>query len=229
MTRVITIDGPSGSGKSTVSRLLAGRLSFLYLDTGAMYRAVALAAREKDIPIDDPRRLGELCETLDLRFRTDTEPPRLVLGTRDITMEIRSPGIDLLSSSISAVREVRAAMTGLQRAMAEGTDVVAEGRDMGTVVFPDAVLKFFLTASAETRAERRYRERLARGESVCLDAVAEEMRRRDRQDSDRALAPLRPADDAVILDSTVSTVDEIVELILAHFEIRLKNGTDCNK
>jgi len=146
MTDVITIDGPAGSGKSTVSRLLAKKINCLYLDTGAMYRAVALAASRKGISFSDGKRLGELCRSLELYFTTDADPPRLFLGKEDISVPIRTPDMDMLSSEVSAVKEVREAMMELQRKMARGISIVAEGRDMGTVVFPEARHKFFLTA-----------------------------------------------------------------------------------
>ncbi len=208
---VITVDGPAGSGKSTVSRLLARGLGLLYLDTGAMYRAVALAARRAGLGAGDAEGLKELCRTLELRFRTDEDPPRLLLRNEDVSLAIRSPEMDMLSSELSAVPEVRQAMRAMQRRMAEGRGVVAEGRDMGTVVFPQSRHKFFLTADAGVRAERRYRERLARGEKVSLEEVQGELCRRDGQDQSRALAPLRPAGDALVIDSTRLTVAQVVE------------------
>lgn len=212
--RVIAIDGPAGSGKSTVSRLLAKRLGFVYLDTGAMYRAVALAASRQGIRPDDHQGLGALCTTLDLHFKTEGEQTLLYLGSEDVSRAIRTPEMDLLSSSISAVREVRKAMTELQRRLAKGLSVVAEGRDMGSVVFPDAPHKFFLTASTRVRAERRYRERMARGEPVNLEAVESELRLRDHQDASRTHAPLRPAETAVTIDSSELSPDEVLEEIL---------------
>jgi cytidylate kinase len=214
LTEVITIDGPAGSGKSTVARLLARKLGFLYLDTGAMYRAVALAAREQGLDTGDPAGLGTLCSSLPLSFKGDEDPPRVYLAEKDITTAIRSPEMDLLSSSISAVREVRTAMKELQRAMAQGADIVAEGRDMGTVVFSDARHKFFLTASPEVRAARRYRERTERGESVSMDVVEAEIRKRDHQDQTRVLAPLKPARDAEVIDTSDLTPEGVLEGIL---------------
>jgi cytidylate kinase len=218
MYNIITIDGPAGSGKSTIGRLLAKKINWLYLDTGATYRAVALAANRKRINLNDGKRLGELCRSIDLCFNTHEDPPRLFLDNKDISMAIRSPEMDMSSSTVSAVKEVREAMADLQRKMTKGVNVVAEGRDMGTVVFPGAKYKFFLTASPEVRAERRYRERLVRGESVSKALVDEQLRKRDQQDERRSLAPLRPAKDAIIIDSTILTVEEIVEKILDHLK-----------
>ena len=214
MAKVIAIDGPAGSGKSTVSRLLAARLGYLYLDTGAMYRAVALQAKRKNIVLKDTEKISKLCMDLDLHFRTLDRATRLFLGAEDISDAIRSPELDMLSSIISAIKEVRDAMTLLQRKMAEQRGVVAEGRDMGTVVFPDAECKFFIDADPEVRAGRRYRERLARGEKVSRQEVEKELRKRDDQDRTRALAPLVPAEDAVLLDTTNLTVEELVEIMV---------------
>lgn len=216
MNDVITIDGPAGSGKSTVSRALAKRINYIYLDTGAMYRAVALVAKRNGISIEDGKRLGELCKTLDLRFNTNEDPPRLFLGKEDISGAIRSPEMDMLSSAVSAVREVRDAMTQLQRKMAKGCSVVAEGRDMGTVVFPEAQHKFFLTASPEVKADRRYRERIGQGESVSREHVETELKKRDHQDITRSVAPLRPAKGAKVIDSSTLTVEEVVKEVLIH-------------
>lgn len=216
MTEIITIDGPAGAGKSTVSRMLAARLRYSYLDTGALYRAVALMAKRRGMDLHDGQALFKMCEGLDLWFDRGEDPPRLMLGSEDISAQIRTPELDMLSSSVSAVREVREAMTDLQRRLAKDGKMVAEGRDMGTVVFPMARWKFYLTASNEVREERRYRERVARGETVSRERVSEDLRRRDEQDQKRSLSPLRPADDAVMMDSSTSTAEEVVERMLRH-------------
>lgn len=216
--RIITIDGPAGSGKSTVSRLVATRISCLYLDTGAMYRAVALEAKRKGIDPGDREKIGDLCRNLSLIFETEGDITRLYLGDEDISAAIRTPEMDILSSRISAVREVRTAMTDLQRKIGSKGNVVAEGRDMGTVVFPEADHKFFITASPEIRAERRYRERAERGESVSRAQVARELKERDDQDTKRSIAPLRPAKDAELIDTTELNSDQAVERILICIE-----------
>lgn len=218
MAKIITVDGPAGSGKSTVSRLLAKRLKYLYLDTGAMYRAVALQAKRESVDLKDREEISRLCRDLDLHFKTVDGKTRIFLGSEDISAAIRSPEMDMLSSAISAIKEVRQAMTLLQRKMAGQGGVVAEGRDMGTVVFPDADCKFFVDADSGVRAGRRYRERLERGEAVSMGEVEKELRKRDDQDTTRALAPLVPAKDAVIMDTTNMTVEEVVEKMIKTVE-----------
>ena len=218
MAKIITIDGPAGSGKSTVSRLLARRLKVLYLDTGAMYRAAALQAKRESVDLQDREKISKLCRDLDLHFKTLDGTTRLFVGAEDISAAIRSPEMDMLSSVISAIKEVREAMTLLQRKMAEKGGVVAEGRDMGTVVFPDADYKFFVNADPGVRAGRRYRERLERGESVSRGEVEKELRKRDDQDMTRALAPLVPAKDAIHIDTTHLSVEEVVEKMVRTME-----------
>ncbi|MBC8178525.1 MAG: (d)CMP kinase [Deltaproteobacteria bacterium] len=218
MNHIITIDGPAGSGKSTISRILAKKIGYSYLDTGAMYRAVALVAKRNGVDFDDGKRLGILCNSLNLRFDKDGDPPRLLLGKEDISSLIRSPEIDMLSSKVSAVGEVREAMTGLQRKIAKGEGYVAEGRDMGTVVFPEAAWKFYLTASSDVRAGRRYEELLERGEKALKNIVKTNLKKRDHQDRMRPLAPLKPAEDALIIDSTTLTIEEVVEVMLSYLK-----------
>ena len=214
MKRIITIDGPVASGKSTLSRLVARRLNFLYLDTGAMYRAVALQAKRHGVNLMETPTLWELCRNLDLRFRPDGEKTRLYIGEEDISLAIRTPEIDMLSSEISAIKEVREAMTDLQRKIGQAGNLVAEGRDMGTVVFPNAEHKFFLTAPIEVRAERRHHERVNRGETISLNEVEKSLKQRDYQDETRPIAPLRPAKDARIIDTTALKPDQVLEKIL---------------
>ncbi|HIJ58256.1 MAG TPA: (d)CMP kinase [Deltaproteobacteria bacterium] len=218
MNHIITIDGPAGSGKSTISRILAKKIGYSYLDTGAMYRAVALVAKRNGVDFDDGKGLGILCNSLNLRFDKDGDPPRLLLGKEDISILIRSPEMDMLSSKVSAVGEVREAMTGLQRKIAKGAGYVAEGRDMGTVVFPEAAWKFYLTASSDARAGRRYEELLERGEKALKNVVKTNLKKRDHQDRMRPLAPLKPAEDALIIDSTTLTIEEVVEVMLSYLK-----------
>ena len=211
---VIAIDGPAGAGKSTVSREVAKRLGFMYLDSGAMYRALALAVKKAGIDPQNDKSLASLCKSLNIRFDAAQASLRIFLNGEDVSEHIRTPEIDMLASKISAIAVVRQEMTRLQRAVAEKAGrAVAEGRDMGTVVFPDAKCKLFLTATLEERARRRYEERRQRGEKVDPAQVARELKKRDEQDEKRALAPLKPAEDAVIIDTTQLTIDEVVDKI----------------
>jgi cytidylate kinase len=223
--KIFTIDGPAGSGKSTVSRLLAKRLGYLYLDTGAMYRAAALQAFRQGVTPAESERLGRMCRAMDLEFRVEEGENRLYLGEEDISAAIRSPEMDLLASTISAIKEVREAMTELQRELGNRGCVVAEGRDMGTVVFPDADFKFFLTADARVRAERRYRERIHRGESVRKEDVERELAKRDEQDTSRPIAPLRRAKGATVIDTSALSPDQVVHLMLR----TIRNGEAGSK
>ncbi len=210
---IVTIDGPSGSGKTTVSRRLAARTGLVRIDTGAMYRAVALAAKRAGIPWSDPSRLGGLCAGLSLEFVRDDGEPRLFLGGEDASAAIRTPEISMGASAVSVHAPVREAMVALQRRIGEKGGVVAEGRDTGTVVFPDADAKFFLDAAAAVRARRRYIEQEGK-DRVPYEEVYRDVLRRDVQDSTREHSPLRMAAGAVYIDSTVLDVDAVVEEIL---------------
>lgn len=213
---IIAIDGPAGSGKSTVARLLATRLGFHYLDTGAMYRAVAWRALEQDIPLTAETALAHLAAEEPITFEHafgEALPSRVLIGGRDVTAQIRTPEADDAVSLVARLPHVRAAMVAQQRTIGEADDIVVEGRDIGTVVFPDADVKVFLTASAEERARRRAAEQAAKGHDVSEFAVAESMARRDALDSERDVSPLQPADDAVRLDTTGLTIDDVVERI----------------
>ena len=222
---VITIDGPAGAGKSTVGRLLAGRLGYLYMDTGAMYRAVAVLAteRSRENPLDEAA-LTEICGALDLHMRSDNSGMRLVVNGRDLTEEIRKPEISALASAVSAKAVVRRRLAEIQRRLGAAGGIVAEGRDMGTVVFPQAEVKFFLDARPKVRGERRYRELAAKGEQATLLEVSAQLVARDRNDQDRELAPLKPAADAILLDSSERTVEEVVELMVRLIGARSVEG-----
>jgi cytidylate kinase len=212
---VVAIDGPAGAGKSTVARALAERLGYTLLDTGALYRSVALMAKRRQIPWDDGPRLGQLASGLSVAFVKDGEQTRVVADGCDVTAEIRSAEISEGASRVSALPEVRQGLLGIQRRVAGGADIVAEGRDVGTVVFPSAQAKFFLVANPETRARRRALELHAAGRPADFEKVLAEMRARDARDSDRAHAPLRRATDAIEIDSSDATPEEVVERMMA--------------
>jgi len=213
---LITIDGPAGAGKTTVSREVARRLGYTYVDTGALYRGVALAVQNEKCSTDDEERIAQICNSLSLRFKNGPTGSRLCLNEDDVTDRIRSQEITMLASALSAKAVVRNYLLGLQRELGRGGGVVFEGRDMGTVVFPDADAKFFLAADLSVRALRRTKELLQKGHHIDLDEVEKTMAMRDRNDSTRALAPLRPAQDAVHIDSSTMDIDEVVDVILDH-------------
>lgn len=211
---VIAIDGPAGAGKSTVSRRVAERLGFRLVDTGALYRAIALRAREEEISFSDGPRLGELGGRLRLGFEMREGDPRLQIDGRDRADEIRTPEISQGASIVSQHPEVRAALLDLQRRLGVDGGVVLEGRDIGTVVFPDAEVKIFLTASERERARRRQVELQSRGAKQELEAVLSEVRERDHRDSSRPLAPMRVADDAIHVDTTGLSLEEVADRIV---------------
>ena len=214
---LITIDGPAGAGKTTVSRTLADRLGYKYIDTGALYRGVAYEAELRKIAQDDDNALEKLCAGLDLKFIRQKNGLRLFSRDSDITDLIRTPEITMLASAVSARPVVREYLLSLQRELGKKKGVIFEGRDMGTVVFPDADLKFFLAASRKVRARRRYKE-LESASQQTLQEVEKEMTRRDKNDSSRKLAPLKPAADAIFIDSTELSISEVVELMLSYIK-----------
>ena len=212
---VITIDGPAGSGKSTLAGLLAKRLGGIKLDTGAIYRCLALEAIRRGMALDDGPALADLARTLLVTFRDRGEGPQEVfINGQRVTDAIRTPEVSEGASQVSSLPEVRAALLDLQRASAGRGIVVAEGRDMGTVVFPDAPIKFYLEADEEVRARRRWKELRSMGKEVPFEEVLAEQRQRDERDRSRDLAPLKPAPDALIVDSTNKTPEEVLEHML---------------
>ncbi len=212
---IITIDGPAGAGKTTVSRALAERLGYRYIDTGALYRAVALAVKTRGSNPENDAELKELCRELKPVFVKKEEGLRLFLNREDITDRIRTAEITMLASAVSARPVVREYLLDLQRNLAKEKAAVFEGRDMGTVVFPDADLKFFLDASTRARALRRYDELKSKSNQT-LEEVDLAMQRRDHNDSTREAAPLKAAQDAIMVDSTDLSVAEVVDLMLSH-------------
>jgi CMP/dCMP kinase len=215
----IAIDGPAASGKSTIGSLVAERLGYVYLDTGVMYRAVTCAALQADIAIEDEAGVTALAERLRIEIlRPTVDDGRqytILADGDDVTWDIRKPEVDQGVSPVSAYPGVRDALTAQQRRMGEQGEIVMVGRDIGTVVLPDADVKIYLDATLEQRAGRRYREILARGKSADYCEVLSSVRRRDEIDSGRALAPLQPAEDAIVIDTTLMTVGEVMEQVMA--------------
>ncbi len=217
---VVTIDGPSGAGKSTISSMLAARLRFTYLDTGAMYRAVGLHLQRLAVDLDDAEALRAALADLILDLRPGNGEARVLLAGEDISAAIRTAEMGMIASRVSALPPVREKLTALQRRLGSMGSVVAEGRDMGTVVFPKAAYKFFLDATPEERARRRQQQLREKGQHVEFADILAQIKKRDRDDSSRALAPLKPASDASIIDSSHMTIEEVVSFM----ETRVKGS-----
>lgn len=214
---VVTIDGPAGAGKTTVSKQLADKLEYRYVDTGALYRGVAYEAARSGIEPDDDNALEELCEGMDLKLVRSDKGLRLLSSGHDISEDIRTPAMSMMASAVSARPVVRHYLLGLQRQLGREKGVVFEGRDMGTVVFPEAEMKFYLDADQDIRAYRRFLE-MKTSKDITLDEVEADLSKRDQNDSSRDLAPLKPADDAVHIDATPLSADQVVETMLAHIK-----------
>jgi CMP/dCMP kinase len=213
---VITIDGPSGSGKGTLSQKLARHLGYHLLDSGALYRLVALAAIKKGVDLGNEEAVSEVATGLDVVFSLENaESAQILLEGERVTDAIRQEVVSMAASQVAAYPGVRTALLERQRAFAIAPGLIADGRDMGTTVFPSAEVKLFLTASAEARAERRYRQLCAKGETVDMAELVKDIRERDERDSNRSISPLKPAADAVIIDSTDMTIDDVFTRMLA--------------
>ena len=213
--KIVTLDGPSGSGKGTVGRLLAQVLNFNYLDSGLLYRAVAILVIEKGIALSDVSNIEEIARNMNLEF--SSEDNKIFLEGFDVSNSIRTEEISIVSSKVAQLKSVRAILHEIQRGYLKGNGLIADGRDMGTVIFPDADLKIFITASPEARAYRRHKELLGRGESVSLRDLERSIASRDRSDSERKISPLDPAVDAIIIDTSNMTVEEVKDEIVKHY------------
>ena len=216
-TPVIAVDGPGGSGKGTVTQMLARKLGWHLLDSGALYRLTALAATRQNVSLDDEVALVKVAESLDVAFKPtpEGEPAKVILAGEDVTSEIRTETCGNNASRIAVMQPVRDALLQRQRDFQQAPGLVADGRDMGTVVFPNAPVKIFLTASAEERARRRFSQLKAAGVDVSIDALLEEIRVRDERDMNRSAAPLKPADDAQVIDSTGLSIEEVLDRCMA--------------
>ncbi|OHE81081.1 MAG: cytidylate kinase [Lysobacterales bacterium GWF1_69_6] len=220
---VLTIDGPSGSGKGTISRAVAERLGWHYLDSGALYRAVGLAAAWEGVDLSDAEAVAQCAARTEIRFQTQgAGEPHVIVNGKDATRQLRMETAGAAASAIAAHPPVRAALVDLQHRFRRAPGLVADGRDMGTVIFPDAPYKVFLTASAEERAKRRHKQLKEKGVSVNLDSLLHEIAARDERDAGRAVAPLKPADDAVVVDSTGTPITEVIERVLSVLPEKLR-------
>ncbi|HEX5055201.1 MAG TPA: (d)CMP kinase [Gammaproteobacteria bacterium] len=221
---VVTIDGPSGSGKGTISQWLAERLGWHLLDSGALYRLTALAGRKAGADLINAAVMSRIAEQLDIAFRLvpGEEGVRTLLEGGDVSLQLRTEDCGRAASIVAAIPEVRTALLHRQRAFRQPPGLVADGRDMGTVVFPDAEVKIFLTASAEARAQRRYKQLNEKGIGASLPDLLRDILQRDQRDQERAVSPLKPAEDAVILDTTGMSVGEVCDRVYAEFQARLR-------
>jgi cytidylate kinase len=221
---IITVDGPAGVGKSSVSKALSKRSSYVYLDTGALYRAVAFRVAESGISPADKEEISKFCENIDITLRLDNGEMKILADGNDITDKIRSEKISILASTVSAIPAVREALLPIQRKVAQSGGVIAEGRDMGTVVFPDADVKFFINADIGERAKRRYLQLKRKGVAADFEEIKSGIVVRDRQDTKRNVSPLRPAEDAYILDTTNMKMMEVVEKMISVIREKTKAG-----
>ena len=222
---IITIDGPAGSGKSTIAKMLAKELGFTYIDTGAMYRAVALMVKREGIDPDNPDAVVELMKKIQIDLKPAENGVQVFLNGEDVSKEIRTEEIGKIASKIARHSEVRKILVQMQRELGlRAKNVVIEGRDTGTVIFPDADIKFFFTASPEVRAERRYKELKEKGLNISYEEILKEIKERDHLDETRKDSPLRPAEDAIIIDTTDKSLSDVFQNVLKIIKDRLKNS-----
>lgn len=221
---IITVDGPAGVGKSSVSKALSQKISYAYLDTGALYRAVAYKVAESGISADDREAISEFCQNIDISLQRDDVGMKILANGDDITDRIRTEEIGILASTVSAIPMVRKKLLPIQRKAGSGGGIIAEGRDMGTVVFPDADVKFFINAQIQERAKRRYLQLVKRGVEADFEDIKSGILVRDRQDTKRNIAPLRPAEDAFILDTTDMKMGEVVEKMIGLIKEKTKTS-----
>ena len=217
----IAIDGPAGAGKSSIAKQIASKLTCIYIDTGAMYRAVGYYCMNQGIDYNEEAQVEKVVGKIQLRLSIKNEVQQIFLNEENVSSLIRNDQVAAAASKVATYKSVREALVRMQQEMAESTSLVMDGRDIGTVVLPDATLKIFLTASVEERAKRRYKEYVEKGETPCLETLRTEIRERDFQDSHRTISPLKKAEDAIELDTTYMTIDEIVEEIIGLLNTRL--------
>ncbi len=223
-TYKIAVDGPSGAGKSTISRIVAGKLGFIYVDTGALYRAAALYVLKTGIHTADEASIVACLDSLKVTLAFSGGVQHVFLNGEDVSQKIRTPEVSMAASAVSAVPEVRKFLFNLQRTLADENNCIMDGRDIGTVVLPDAQIKIFLTASAEDRAKRRYDELVAKGVDVKYEDVLKDVNARDYNDSHREIAPLKPSEDSIMVDTTGNTLEQSVEMIISVIKEKLN---DC--
>ena len=223
---LITVDGPSGSGKGTVCHILAKKLNWHLLDSGALYRILAFVALQQKIALDDHTKLSEFALNLDVSFISNGAGVDTLISGKNVGDKLRTEEVAQAASQVAAIQAVRDALLARQKAFYQMPGLIADGRDMGTVVFPDAPVKIFLDASAEERAQRRFNQLQDKGFNVSIAQILSEIKERDYRDRNRAVAPLRPADDALVIDSTSLTIDEVVQQVLTLAELKLKISTE---
>lgn len=222
MGLVVALDGPAGSGKGTVTKEVAKKMNLINIDTGAMYRCVTLLIIKQDIKLDELDKIEKILNNIDIKFKVENEKQQVYLNDEDVTLEIRTQKVNELVSPVSTIKIVRDKLVDLQRKMAESIDVIMEGRDIGTNVFPNANLKIYLDATPEERANRRFKQNEEKGIKIPYEEILKNVRYRDYTDSHREIAPLKQADDAIYIDSTNMTIDEVVEKIIEEIEKIIK-------